>query len=344
MKVAVFFVIALLVFGYFFWGDIFGTDSSEGDVIVVDESLEESSLPADEDDGREGGDDAVAGGEGAAADVDSAAGAGGDEVAENPVPAQGAAPEPQSRPVAQTRWQEVLQELDRLESATEKRKLLGKVSADFDSLGPADVDMIVQTVAELNNSLPGSLSGLIRSENYTIRSGDNLWDICKDYNNRKKLNVEVGLVRTLNGLTGNDIFPGQTLKLPADKITIKVWKKSWLMCVFLGDTLLSAYKVGLGREGKTPGGLFVIESKLENPPWNSKKLGRIVPPGDPENILGTRWLGFKNTPQHQGYGIHGTEIPDSIGKNMSDGCIRLLNEDVEELFEVISRGTQVQII
>ena len=154
----------------------------------------------------------------------------------------------------------------------------------------------------------------------------------------------MGLVRCLNGIEGNNIHPGQSLTLPAEKVSIRVWKGTWLLCSFLGDAMLSAYKVGLGKDGKTPEGLFVIESKLMNPDWNSRKLGEVIQAGDPRNVLGTRWLGFKAMPKLEGYGIHGTRAPESIGRNMSDGCIRLLNENVEELFELVSRGTVVEII
>jgi len=237
----------------------------------------------------------------------------------------------------------VLDEIVHLKSSIGKRSLLSRISEGFASLQSDQADRIVEIAAELNRSLPQSISGLYRFESYTIRPNDNLWDICNNYNRRRGLNVEVGLVRCLNGIQGNNIFPDQVLKLPGDKISIRVWKTSWFLSVFLGDTILAAYRVGLGRNDKTPTGSFVIQNKLKDPDWNSKKLGEVIIAGDPRNILGTRWLGFKPSQQYQGYGLHGTEMPDSIGKNMSDGCIRLLNEDVEELFEIVSRGTVVEI-
>jgi len=232
---------------------------------------------------------------------------------------------------------------ERIENLQEKRSLLSRSSSGFAALDEQTVDRIVAMVKELNHSLPQSVDGLLASDAYAVQANDSLWAICNSFNRKRVGKVEVGLIRWLNGLSGNDIFPGQTLEIPSDEVTIRIWKKSWLLGVYVGDVLLAAYKVGLGRNEKTPLGNFVIESKLVDPPWNSRKLGRIVPPGDPENVLGTRWLGFKNTPKFQGYGIHGTESPDSIGKNMSDGCVRLLNEEVEEIFELVARGTPVVI-
>ncbi|MFQ5787157.1 MAG: L,D-transpeptidase, partial [Thermodesulfobacteriota bacterium] len=65
--------------------------------------------------------------------------------------------------------------------------------------------------------------------------------------------------------------------------------------------------------------------------------------GDPKNVLGTRWIGFEDKEGLYGYGIHGTTEPDSIGKEMSNGCIRLTNEDVEELFNYVKAKTKVVI-
>ena len=91
----------------------------------------------------------------------------------------------------------------------------------------------------------------------------------------------------------------------------------------------------------TPEGDFEIATKLKNPPWYRR--GERIEYGDPRNILGTRWIGFRDTAEYQGYGIHGTTKPESIGKAQSDGCIRMLNGDVEELFGLVTIGTPVII-
>ena len=88
-------------------------------------------------------------------------------------------------------------------------------------------------------------------------------------------------------------------------------------------------------------GELIVEVKQENPDWYSQ--GRRVPFGDPENVLGTRWMGFEDSPGAMGYGIHGTDAPESIGKDESMGCVRMRNHEVEELFEVVPRGTVVSI-
>jgi lipoprotein-anchoring transpeptidase ErfK/SrfK len=70
------------------------------------------------------------------------------------------------------------------------------------------------------------------------------------------------------------------------------------------------------------------------------KDGAAVPPGSPENILGTRWMGLSK----EGYGIHGTTEPGSLGKQATAGCVRMLNAEVEELYGILPEGTEVTII
>ncbi len=368
MKILIFVLIAGAVFGYFFWDDLFGTDSGDRTTSTPPENgVEQASADGDEpeelpviqaDPIENGLDDLLSAGRWveAARIIETRKAKGGlcltDRLAyyrclrglERPNEAATVFNELCGmKPLPADAVEIILDAADRSSSLLEKRRLLGTISNVSEPFEEKDVERLVKTVDSLNLAMPRSILGLFEAETYVVKPNDSLWEICRDYNRKRKLNVEVGLIRWLNGIESNNIYPDQSLKLPKEKLSIKVWTNSWLLCVFLGDSLLSAYKVGLGKDNKTPLGLFVIESKLENPTWNSRKLGKILEPGDPENVLGTRWLGFKNSPQFQGYGLHGTEEPESIGKNMSDGCIRLLNEDVEELFEIVSRGTSVEI-
>ena len=67
--------------------------------------------------------------------------------------------------------------------------------------------------------------------------------------------------------------------------------------------------------------------------------------GSEENLLGTRWMALESAdhPELTGFGIHGTWERDSIGSESSAGCIRMLNEEVEELFDLVPRKTIVTI-
>jgi lipoprotein-anchoring transpeptidase ErfK/SrfK len=102
--------------------------------------------------------------------------------------------------------------------------------------------------------------------------------------------------------------------------------------------VVKMYPVAVGKHSTpSPSGNFHIASHVANPTYSHD--GKLVGPG-PANPVGTRWmgLGFK------GYGIHGTNHPESIGNAASHGCIRLRNHDVEELFELVRVGDEVELI
>jgi len=94
-----------------------------------------------------------------------------------------------------------------------------------------------------------------------------------------------------------------------------------------GNSLVKIYPVAVGKHS-TP-----------TPLGNYKVVNKIMNPG--KSVLGTRWLGL-NVPTGT-YGIHGNNNPSSIGKYISNGCIRMYNSDVEELFPKIKIGTPVII-
>jgi lipoprotein-anchoring transpeptidase ErfK/SrfK len=98
------------------------------------------------------------------------------------------------------------------------------------------------------------------------------------------------------------------------------------------------YRVAVGREDSpSPTGTFTIVNRVENPTYYHQ--GEVIPPG-PENPVGTRWIGL----DRKGYGIHGTNMPHSIGKAASHGCIRMRRRDLEDLFAQVRGGEQVEII
>lgn len=239
----------------------------------------------------------------------------------------------------------VLQSLDEENiSLVEKRRRLSRVMSGFGELNTQQVIRLTNEMRQINAGLPNSIQGLLPVEKYKVVPNDCLWNICKHFRKKLGFSIESGLLCRLNGIRNDLIYPGQTLVIPKEQVKISIHRKNWLLTVTAGDCLLSAYRVGLGMLDKTPSGQFVIKTRLEEPDWYSDIHGKIIPFGDPENVLGTRWLGFENQENARGFGIHGTIEPESIGKNMSSGCIRMLNEDVETLFEIIARGTPVEVM
>ncbi len=104
-----------------------------------------------------------------------------------------------------------------------------------------------------------------------------------------------------------------------------------------GDRIIAEFPVSVGAAvTPSPEGEFEIVSRLENPTYYH--AGVVVPPGK-DNPVGTRWLGLNL----KGYGIHGTNVPRSIGRASSHGCIRLRNRDVERLYPMLHVGDVVEI-
>ena len=97
------------------------------------------------------------------------------------------------------------------------------------------------------------------------------------------------------------------------------------------------YAVAVGaQQSPTPVGKFEVKTRLVKPTYYHP--GKVIPAGA-NNPLGTRWIGLST----RGYGIHGTNVEESIGKAASHGCIRMHRADLEELFAAVEVGDQVEI-
>ncbi len=122
---------------------------------------------------------------------------------------------------------------------------------------------------------------------------------------------------------------------PARRIVVSIPDRK--LAVIEGDRIVRIFETAVGApKSPSPTGVYRIVNHIADPTWYTK--GKIVPPGKC-NPLGTRWLGLSR----KGYGIHGTNRPDSIGRNASHGCIRMRNREVEELFKMVAVGDQVEL-
>ena len=170
-------------------------------------------------------------------------------------------------------------------------------------------------------------------KNYTVVSGDSLDRIAR------KLNTTPGAIQRLNALksTTDIIHPGQLFQYIDGTWSIKVSKTHYVLVLYLNDKLYRIYRVSIGKQDRTPVGLFIIKDKTMYPAWTPS--GQNIPYGDPRNILGTRWMALQpigdTDSTLKGYGIHGTTEPETIGMASSQGCVRMLNDEVDELFDFI---------
>lgn len=168
---------------------------------------------------------------------------------------------------------------------------------------------------------------------YEVKPGDSLAKIAK------KFDTSYEFIMRINKKPRTLIKVGERLKILNGNLSLLVDKSDYTLTVLLNDHFIKQYSIGIGKSNKTPVGEFVIDNKLINPTWYSPD--GVYEYGDPKNVLGTRWIGFEDKDGFYGYGIHGTTDPDSIGKDMSNGCIRLRNEEVEELFDFVKPKTRV---
>lgn len=177
-------------------------------------------------------------------------------------------------------------------------------------------------------------------DSYTIQPGDVLVNIARNFD------VPYEILMVANGIAdATKIRQDQKLKVPRGPFHAKISKSRFRMDVYLQDVFVRSFRVGLGTDNGTPTGLWRVKNRLENPtyyPPASATDKRILPPDHPENPLGRRWIGLEGVEGeavgHEGFGIHGTIEPDSIGKAVSLGCIRMHNEDVAFLYMLLLPG------
>ena len=169
---------------------------------------------------------------------------------------------------------------------------------------------------------------------YVVKPGDTLLNIAKEHD------VTPELLARINGIVDiNRIQAGRRLKVVQGPFHARITKSSHSLDVYLGDAFVEHFQVGLGAEDSTPSGKWIVKNKLKNPTYYPPRGGDIVAADDPDNPLGERWIGLGgiegNALGQTRYGIHGTIDPDSVGRNASLGCIRLYNEDVEFLYDLL---------
>ena len=122
------------------------------------------------------------------------------------------------------------------------------------------------------------------------------------------------------------------------KRTIVVSLEDRKLALVENGQVKKVYTVAVGKPSTpSPVGTFTIQRRVKNPMYQHD--GKVVEPG-PGNPVGTRWMGLSV----KGYGIHGTNEPNSIGKAASHGCIRMARKDLEEMYAMVSVGDTVELI
>lgn len=213
----------------------------------------------------------------------------------------------------------------------------------YDDLAQSHANIIRTKLKELSDDLIFS-KRVIKDDTVTlhhlVRSGDYLGPIANSYK------VNYPLLERINKVKATRIWAGMKLKVIKGPFHAIVDKSDYLMDVYLNDDkankiYVATYPIGLGEQNSTPIGTWRVRpgSKVTNPSWVDPRTGKVFQPDDPANPIGEYWIGLQgtseNTKDKQGYGIHGTTEAQSIGQQMSMGCIRMRADDLVWIYMML---------
>ena len=238
--------------------------------------------------------------------------------------------EPKQDPAPLLRAKALLREGKRLEA----RQLLSKLYLEAT---PVIREEARKMLDQINKDLVFNADCLEGAKVHVVKRGEVLAGIAKKYG------VNWRMIARVNAVDPRKIRENQELKIITGKPRMLMDKSDFRLALFIDDQFIKEYRVGHGKNGKTPTGQFVIDQMMTQPDWYPPE-GGVIHYGEKGHQLGERWLGFKNRPGATGLGIHGTIERQSVGTLCSNGCIRLLNEDVVELFDFVVPGAKVEIV
>ena len=184
-------------------------------------------------------------------------------------------------------------------------------------------------------------------EDYQVKPGDRLADI------GKRFKVPYEIIMEINNISNPRLLQaGQIIKVVNGPFHAKVYRSTFTMDVYLQNTYVKSFKVGLGREGReTPTGIWRVKpnGKYHQTSWRDPDTGHVYQPEDEDYPLGSRWIGLEGltdeAEDREGFGIHGTKDPKEIGTAISRGCIRMYNGEVIKVYNMLAAGlSTVEVI
>ena len=244
------------------------------------------------------------------------------------VPVAGTEPQPQAAFENSPITAEQLATIDRMIDGGEEIAAHKKLSAWYWN-HPESRPLFQQRIEELAKSIYFSPQPHYEDA-YTIQPGDQLRKIAAQY----KLSWQY--LARLNQVNPRKIRFGQKLKVVRGPFDAVVDLSDYQLTVLCHGQYVRQYRVGIGKDGTSPIGKFTVQDKLEDPVYYGPD--GVIANDDPQNPLGERWIDIGDS-----FGIHGTIDPQSIGKSESRGCIRMLNEDVAEVYDFLTIGSTVWI-
>ncbi len=165
---------------------------------------------------------------------------------------------------------------------------------------------------------------------YVVQPGDLLQNVARNYE------ISWQYLAKLNRVHPQKVRAGQELKVIKGPFSAIVDLSDYELTIHAHGYYVARFPVGVGKDGSTPIGEMTVQEKLQDPTYYGPD--GVVAHDDPENPLGEHWIDIGNS-----FGIHGTTEPDSIGQSLSRGCVRLRNEDVAVVYDLLTIGSSVQI-
>lgn len=231
---------------------------------------------------------------------------------------------PQARPVPQVDWAGIDQMINAGQDV-EAHRLLSSLYWEQPDLRSKLQDRIVQTAQRIYfQPQPHYI------DPHVVQPGDLLQAIAKNYA------VSWQYLAKLNRTDPLKIRPNQQLKVIQGPFGAVVDLRRFELTVHAHGYFVARFPIGIGKDGSTPVGEFTVEDKLENPTYYGPD--GVVAANDPQNPLGEFWMSIGG-----GYGIHGTIDEASIGRAESRGCLRLKNQDIADLYDLLIVGSPVVI-
>ena len=175
-------------------------------------------------------------------------------------------------------------------------------------------------------------------DTYLVQSGENFESIGRRHKVPYELLMSINNIKQAKLLRAN-----ANIKVVNGPFNAVVHRDSFTMDLYLQRTYVKSYDIGTGKAGReTPVGKWQVKpgGKLsEKQPWTDPDTGKVYTKNSPDYPLGERWIAIEGlddqTKPRTGFAFHGTKDPESIGKRSSRGCIRLHNNDVIELYNML---------
>ena len=177
---------------------------------------------------------------------------------------------------------------------------------------------------------------------YAVQRGDTFTRI------GAKFGTTAEAVQRINkiSIARSDLKIGQELTIYNGKWNLKISNARKKLFLYDGSNIFKVYPIGVAMEFNSAQGLYKLTSKVKYPVWKYKESS--YNPGDPLNILGSRYLSCEDAAEYkvkQPFLIHGTNRAENIGKTIAGpGFISMKNEDINELFSIIPNGIEVEVI